>query len=257
MAPAVPDQDHYVVLGVCASASYAEIRASYRHLALLHHPDKNQDSVNATLKTQQINAAWDVLQDDLKREIYDRNRSQYGFSTAASSQSTDEPLSDWDGSLSDWQKPPSYKARHKAETQAAHRLERQEWLIFERMQEERIHHSEKIIEDMKTELTALRAKVSKIEEKLANDVPYRWNLLASLSTRLSEQEKDELRREHLDCEAAITTKETRWFKEMHHCSNLKRELECRGQREKLRSGFKKMEKARDDILAREGAQAEA
>lgn len=63
--------DHYKVLGVRKSASKDEIKKAYYKLALKYHPDKNQAS-NAEEKFRSINEAYEVLQDDRKRETYDR-----------------------------------------------------------------------------------------------------------------------------------------------------------------------------------------
>lgn len=54
MAPPPPSHDYYVVLEVKSTATYDEIRSSYRRLALLHHPDKNAGSKSATAKFQLV-----------------------------------------------------------------------------------------------------------------------------------------------------------------------------------------------------------
>lgn len=57
----------YEVLGVPKTATKAEIKKAYFQLARKHHPDKGGDA--DTFK--KMSAAWDVLQDDEKRKIYD------------------------------------------------------------------------------------------------------------------------------------------------------------------------------------------
>lgn len=54
MAPPIYTQDLYEVLEVQANASHDEIKASYRRLAMVHHPDKNQGRSDATVKTQMV-----------------------------------------------------------------------------------------------------------------------------------------------------------------------------------------------------------
>ena len=54
MAPTFPTHDFYVVLEVQPGALNAEIKASYRRLALIHHPDKNNGCKKATAKTQLV-----------------------------------------------------------------------------------------------------------------------------------------------------------------------------------------------------------
>jgi len=69
--------DHYQILGVSYSASAAEIKRAYRKLAVAYHPDKNPDP-KAHALFKDINAAYDVLSDPVKKHIYDQRRySQY------------------------------------------------------------------------------------------------------------------------------------------------------------------------------------
>jgi hypothetical protein len=54
MAPPAPTHDYYVTLEVLPTALRDEIKASYRRLARLHHPDKNIGCRYATAKTQLV-----------------------------------------------------------------------------------------------------------------------------------------------------------------------------------------------------------
>ena len=65
----------YEVLGVTREASEDEIKKAYRKLAFIHHPDKNQGSQEATVKFQQIGAAYSVLSCPEKRSRYDMTGS--------------------------------------------------------------------------------------------------------------------------------------------------------------------------------------
>jgi len=65
-------ENYYKILGVRRDASQAEIQKAYRALARKHHPDKNPDDKNAKKRFQRIQAAFDVLSDPQKREMYDR-----------------------------------------------------------------------------------------------------------------------------------------------------------------------------------------
>jgi len=66
-------RDYYEILGVSKDASKAEIKKTYRKLALKYHPDKNP-SKDAEEKFKEISEAYAVLYDDEKRKMYD----QYG-----------------------------------------------------------------------------------------------------------------------------------------------------------------------------------
>jgi hypothetical protein len=62
--------DYYAALGVDRGASAERIRRAYRRLALKWHPDKNS-SANAEAKFKEIGAAYAVLSDARRRQVYD------------------------------------------------------------------------------------------------------------------------------------------------------------------------------------------
>lgn len=70
-------EDYYKTLGVKRDASQAEIQKAYRDLARKHHPDLNPDDKNAKKRFQEVQAAFDVLNDSQKRELYDRYGSAF------------------------------------------------------------------------------------------------------------------------------------------------------------------------------------
>ncbi|MCR4941957.1 MAG: DnaJ domain-containing protein [Campylobacter sp.] len=61
----------YETLGVSKSASSDEIKKAYRRLARKYHPDINKDP-GAEDKFKEINAAYEILNDEKKRAQYDR-----------------------------------------------------------------------------------------------------------------------------------------------------------------------------------------
>ncbi len=65
-------QDFYKTLGVAKDASAADIQKAYRDLARKYHPDMNPDNPKAKKKFQEVQAAFDVLNNPEKRELYDR-----------------------------------------------------------------------------------------------------------------------------------------------------------------------------------------
>lgn len=69
--------DYYKSLGVARNASQADIQKAYRDLARKHHPDMNPDNPKAVKKFQEIQAAFDVLNNPEKRELYDRYGSSF------------------------------------------------------------------------------------------------------------------------------------------------------------------------------------
>ncbi len=64
-------RDYYDILGVTKSASAAELKSSYRKLALKWHPDRNKEA-GAEAKFKEINEAYEVLSNPEKKAKYDQ-----------------------------------------------------------------------------------------------------------------------------------------------------------------------------------------
>ncbi|KAL3713960.1 hypothetical protein ACJRO7_005990 [Eucalyptus globulus] len=67
----LPPKDYYKILEVDYDATDDKIRLNYRKLALKWHPDKHKDDGAVTSKFQEINEAYSVLSDPVKRFDYD------------------------------------------------------------------------------------------------------------------------------------------------------------------------------------------
>jgi molecular chaperone DnaJ len=65
-------RDYYDILGVDRGADEAALKASFRKLAMEHHPDRNGGCEEATGRFKEINEAYSVLSDPQKRAAYDR-----------------------------------------------------------------------------------------------------------------------------------------------------------------------------------------
>ena len=74
-------KDYYQILGVSREASAQDVKKAFRRLALRYHPDRNPDNPKqAEEKFKEINEAYQVLSDELKRRQYDRLISWPGYS---------------------------------------------------------------------------------------------------------------------------------------------------------------------------------
>ena len=65
------DPDAYEVLQVRPDAHAAVVRAAYRALAALYHPDRNQ-ALDSERRMADVNAAYEALRTPARRELYDR-----------------------------------------------------------------------------------------------------------------------------------------------------------------------------------------
>ena len=68
------ESDYYKVLGVASNASAEEIRRAYHKLAFKYHPDRNRETEEAHKKMRELNDAYAILSDPIKRREYDLPR---------------------------------------------------------------------------------------------------------------------------------------------------------------------------------------
>ena len=64
--------NHFETLGVRVDARTADIKVAYRTISLKYHPDKNPDDKSAAEKFIKYQAAYEVLKDASKREVYNK-----------------------------------------------------------------------------------------------------------------------------------------------------------------------------------------
>ncbi len=65
-------KDYYKILGIDKGASKEEIKRAFRKLARKYHPDVNPDESKSGEKFKEINEAYSILNDDKKREMFDK-----------------------------------------------------------------------------------------------------------------------------------------------------------------------------------------
>ena len=65
-------KDYYTILEVAPGATFEQIKQAYRRLARQYHPDLNQGKADTRIK--QLNEAYAILSDSVKRAAYDAQR---------------------------------------------------------------------------------------------------------------------------------------------------------------------------------------
>jgi curved DNA-binding protein CbpA len=68
--------DYYHILQVGINASKEELKAAYRRLAKLHHPDKNPNDPGSAARFHLVQEAYEVLSNEVKRHVYDEYRRE-------------------------------------------------------------------------------------------------------------------------------------------------------------------------------------
>lgn len=69
-------KDYYKILEIGSAATTQEIKLAYRALSKKWHPDLNPN-IDVTQKMQDINEAYAILKDDVKRQRYDVEYLKY------------------------------------------------------------------------------------------------------------------------------------------------------------------------------------
>lgn len=88
------EKNLYDILGVSTSATTEQIRASYRKLARQVHPDVGSAAHNSMVTMAEINYAWSVLSDPVRRRDYDNSqREVLSVSTPHAEPGIGDPIS--------------------------------------------------------------------------------------------------------------------------------------------------------------------
>lgn len=68
-------KDYYYILGIDNSSSISEIKNAHRKLSVKFHPDKNEGDEFFEARFKEIQEAYEVLIDPIKRKDYDAKRA--------------------------------------------------------------------------------------------------------------------------------------------------------------------------------------
>ena len=100
-------KDYYQALGVSKTASADELKKAFRRLARKHHPDVNAGDPSAERRFKEINEAYEVVGDSVKRRKYDELGSNWKAFERAKTTGKDPfttgwPFSDGSGGGAQW-----------------------------------------------------------------------------------------------------------------------------------------------------------
>ncbi len=109
----MPTKDFYKILQVDPAAEPEVIAAAYRRLSLKYHPDTNA-AADATAKMQDLNEAYEVLKEPMKRALYDRERRARA-STSAQEGSWEADAERWRAASGQAEEGPRTEERRRAE----------------------------------------------------------------------------------------------------------------------------------------------
>jgi len=116
--------NHYEFLGVSRDATDDEIKTVYKNMAKKYHPDVYRgDSDTANEKMQEINAAYETLSDNAKREEYD-----YSL-WLEERQNPDEILTERYGHYQEYVRPERPRKPFKPASKEARRIMRIVWAV--------------------------------------------------------------------------------------------------------------------------------
>ena len=72
-------KDYYKILGITEFDTAENIKTAYHRLARKFHPDIAGNSADTLLKFKEINEAYEILSNKVKKEEYDRARNFYNY----------------------------------------------------------------------------------------------------------------------------------------------------------------------------------
>jgi len=82
-------KDYYAILGIAPSAEEVVIRAAWKALSQRYHPDRYVGDVSkANARMVEINEAYSILSDPIRRQTYDKSRSGCEFRSKLDTDST-------------------------------------------------------------------------------------------------------------------------------------------------------------------------
>ncbi|KAI0876106.1 hypothetical protein GGS24DRAFT_452552 [Hypoxylon argillaceum] len=201
MAPARVTDDYYAVLGVVVTADTHSIRAAYRRLARVTHPDKNP-SPDGKEQFQRLQAAYETLSDATKRMQYDFSRPK--------SSTYSQPFPFGTTPQQGYGRTAAEQASQEAERSAQARV--LETLLAQRTKQNMdIWEARRAVRELEAEITRLQEEDAAEVRLNANQTSW-WKNVSSFIFGATAQEskdvKEERERKRLNRTAVIRIKST-------------------------------------------------
>lgn len=110
--------DYYSILGLTKTATEIEIKAAFRRLAKIYHPDKNPNDPNAKHLFENILKAYDVLSNPHSRRRYDDSNFASTTQTNRQQRQGDKKTKDYSFTDEELKRREYYKKHYHAKKQA-------------------------------------------------------------------------------------------------------------------------------------------
>lgn len=111
--------DYYAILGLTKNATDVEIKASFRRLAKIYHPDKGLDNPDAKVIFERILKAYNVLINPNSRRRYDNTHYATGTEYTGKTKPRDKSQKEWTFTDEDLKRRQYYQNYYKAKQKTA------------------------------------------------------------------------------------------------------------------------------------------
>src|ERR1700741_3681598 len=111
--------DYYAILGLTKNASDTEIKAAFRRLAKIYHPDKGLDNPDAKVIFERILKAYNVLINPASRRRYDQSHYPHGTEYVSKPKSKHKGQKEWSFSEEELKRRQYYQTYYKAKQKTA------------------------------------------------------------------------------------------------------------------------------------------
>jgi hypothetical protein len=142
------DKDYYKILQIDSSAEQEVVQAAYKRLALKYHPDKNS-SADAVRRMQELNEAYEIVGDPIRRKEYDR---LYFQQSSASNYQTQ-----WNTQQEEIKRRAENERQQREQTDAQHRASE----YRQKQEQERQQRQRRTLQELETEIARLSIELRK------------------------------------------------------------------------------------------------